>query len=108
MRRILVVVSLVCLGLGQSVAAIAQAGADEVAIRAEITAQVEAWNHADIPAFMRGYENSTETTFIGASIGKGYAKILERYQKSYTNSEQMGKLTFNDLDIRILPSHCGK
>ena len=27
---------------------------------------------------------------------------------SYTNPEQMGKLTFNDLDIRLLTSGCGK
>jgi ketosteroid isomerase-like protein len=108
MRRILAVVSLLCLGWGLSLSAIAQAGADEAAIRAEIKAQVDAWNRADIPGFMRGYENSDETTFIGANIGKGYAKILERYQKNYTNSEQMGKLTFNDLEIRVLPSGCGK
>ncbi len=82
-------------------------GADEAAIRAAIKAQVEAWNQADISGFMRGYEESEETTFIGANIGKGYGKILERYQKNYSTSEQMGKLTFNDLEIRILPSACG-
>jgi ketosteroid isomerase-like protein len=108
MRRILVVVSLLCLGLGTNMAAKAQAGADEAAIRTEIKTQVDAWNRADIPGFMRGYENSPETTFIGANIGKGYSRILERYQKNYTSSEQMGKLTFNDLEVRLLPSTCGK
>jgi ketosteroid isomerase-like protein len=108
MKRILVVISMLCLGLGTNRTAIAQTGADEAAIRAKIRAQVDAWNRADIPGFMRGYENSPETTFIGVNIGKGYTKILERYQKNYTNSEQMGKLTFNDLEIRLLPSDCGK
>jgi ketosteroid isomerase-like protein len=82
--------------------------ADEAAIRAALSAQVAAWNGADIPSFMQGYEDSPDTTFIGASIGKGFRPILERYQKSYTNAAQMGTLTFSDLDIRLLPASCGK
>lgn len=86
----------------------AQSGGDEASIREAISAQVEAWNRADIPAFMQAYEQSPETTFIGTNIGKGYEKILERYQKNYTNREQMGMLTFNDLQVRLLPGSCGK
>ena len=81
--------------------------ADETAIRAAIAAQADAWNHADIPTFMQTYENSPETTFIGAKLRKGYGPILERYKQSYTTAEQMGKLTFADLDIRLLPSSSG-
>jgi ketosteroid isomerase-like protein len=88
--------------------AFAQANSDEAAIRAAIAAQVEAWNHADIPAFMQSYENSPETTFIGAHLRKGYGPILERYKSAYTTREQMGTLTFNDLDIRLLQGSCGK
>jgi len=104
MRRILVVMCLVAVWAGGSWA---QEG-DEATIRAAITAQVEAWNRADIPAFMQAYEHSPETTFIGANIGKGYERILERYQKNYTTREQMGTLTFNDLEVRMLPGSCGK
>jgi ketosteroid isomerase-like protein len=86
----------------------AQAGSDEAAIRAAIYAQAEAWNRGDIPAFMETYERSPETTFIGAHIGKGYEHILERYQKNYTNREQMGTLTFHDIEVRMLPGSCGK
>jgi ketosteroid isomerase-like protein len=82
--------------------------ADAAQIRAVIQAQTEAWNHADIPAFMQAYEDSPDTTFIGATLRKGFQPILQRYQMSYTNPEQMGTLTFNDLDIRLLPSGCGK
>jgi ketosteroid isomerase-like protein len=85
----------------------AQAG-DEATIRAAIAAQVDAWNRADVPGFMQAYEHSPETTFIGVNIGKGYEKILERYEKNYTTREQMGTLTFHDLEVRILPSSCGK
>ena len=80
---------------------------DEAAIRAALDAQVAAWNHADIPGFMQTYENSPETTFIGAHLRKGYGPILERYKQSYTTAEQMGVLTFSDLEIRLLPSACG-
>jgi uncharacterized protein (TIGR02246 family) len=82
--------------------------ADENAIRAAIQSQSEAWNRADIPAFMQTYENSPETTFIGQKLRKGYEPILQRYKQSYTSPEQMGKLTFSDIDIRLLPSGCGK
>jgi uncharacterized protein (TIGR02246 family) len=81
--------------------------ADETAIRAAIAAQADAWNHADIPTFMQTYENSPETTFIGAKLRKGYQPILERYKEAYTTKEQMGALTFSDLDVRLLPSSCG-
>ncbi len=83
-------------------------GPDEAAIRAVITAQTEAWNRADIPAFMQAYENSAETTFIGATLRRGYQPILKRYQKAYSSPAQMGTLTFTDLEIRMLPNSCGK
>ncbi len=60
---------------------------DRVAIEGLMTAQADAWNRADIPTFMQVYENSPETTFIGLT---------------------MGKLTFSDVEVRFLPSSCGK
>ena len=105
MKRILVVICLAAIWASGECRA--QEG-DEATIRAAIEAQAAAWNRADIPAFMESYEHSPETTFIGANIGKGYEKILERYQKAYTTKEQMGTLTFNDLDVRMLPGSCGK
>jgi ketosteroid isomerase-like protein len=80
---------------------------DEAAIRAAIAAQADAWNRADIPTFMQTYENSPDTTFIGATLRKGYGPILERYTKAYTTPEQMGKLTFGNLEIRLLPTSGG-
>ena len=85
----------------------AQSG-DEAAIRAAITAQSDAWNRADISQFMQAYDDSPDTTFIGQKLRKGYEPILQRYKQSYTNREQMGTLTFSDVDVRILPSGCGK
>lgn len=107
MRRLLAVAVLLLGMAGSRTMAQAQTREEE-GIRAIIAAQVEAWNRADIPAFMQAYEQSPETTFIGANIGKGYEKILDRYKKNYTNREQMGTLTFNDLEVRLLPGSCGK
>jgi ketosteroid isomerase-like protein len=106
MRRVILSV-LVCLCacvMGQA----QPPSADETAIRAAIQAQADAWNHADIPAFMKAYEDSPDTTFIGLTLRKGYQPILKRYQENYTTREQMGTLTFNDLDVRLLKGGCGK
>ncbi len=81
---------------------------DRVAIEGLMTAQADAWNRADIPAFMQIYENSAETTFIGLTMRKGYQTIHERYTKAYSTPEQMGKLTFSEIEVRLLPSSCGK
>jgi ketosteroid isomerase-like protein len=81
---------------------------DEAAIRAGMAAQTAAWNRADIDSFMRSYEDSPETTFIGTSMRKGYRPILERYKQAYSSAAQMGQLSFTDIDVRLLPSGCGK
>jgi ketosteroid isomerase-like protein len=104
MRKVILLV-LLCLSSGLARAA---QGPDETAIRAAIQAQADAWNHADIPAFMQAYEDSPDTTFIGLTLRKGFQPILQRYRENYTTREQMGVLTFNDLDVRLLPSGCGK
>jgi uncharacterized protein (TIGR02246 family) len=82
-------------------------GGDEAAIRAVMAAQTTAWNKGDVAAFMQGYENSPDTTFVGKSVNKGFEPILKRYQANYTNSAQMGTLTFSNLDVRLLPASCG-
>ncbi len=108
MRRLLLLALLVGSWTWTGAEAKAQPGKDEAAIRAVITAQTEAWNRGDIPAFMEAYEHSPETTFIGSNIGKGYEKILERYQKNYSTREQMGTLTFSDIEVRMLSGSSGK
>ena len=103
MKRILAVAVLFLL------AGVAHAqSSDEAAIRAVMAAQTAAWNRADIDGFMRGYEDSPETTFVSTSVHKGYRPILERYKQAYSSAAQMGKLTFTDIDVRLLPSGCGE
>jgi ketosteroid isomerase-like protein len=106
----LVAILLVLPGIGSLPAPAQERGSsqDEVAIRAAIKAQTAAWNRGDIPGFMQAYEDSPETTFIGLTLRKGYQPILERYKKSYSSREQMGTLNFSDIDVRLMPSECGK
>jgi ketosteroid isomerase-like protein len=109
MRRLLLALATLCVAL--PIAAQAPAAPndpDRKAIEAAMNAQVAAWNHADIPAFMQIYENSPDTTFIGAHIAKGFTPILDRYKASYSTAEQMGTLTFSNLEVRLLTSSCGK
>jgi ketosteroid isomerase-like protein len=87
---------------------VAEAAKADASIREAITAQADAWNRADVDTFMQSYEDSPDTTFIGMTLCKGYRPILERYKQNYTTPEQMGKLSFTDLDIRLLPDACGK
>ena len=105
MRRIALALALVC---AAATVHAQSAGGDEAAIRATMAAQAAAWNRGDIPAFMQGYENSPETTFVGARVEKGYGPILERYRAAYATPAQMGKLTFSNLDVRLLPRACGR
>jgi uncharacterized protein (TIGR02246 family) len=104
MKNVLLLV-LACVSL--TLTARAQS-ADETAIRAAITAQSDAWNRGNIPDFMQTYEDSPDTTFIGKTLRKGFQPIRQRYELAYSNPAQMGKLTFNDIEIRLLKSSCGK
>ena len=75
-------------------ASLAAAATPETAIRAVLSAQVEAWNRGDIPAFMDGYDRSDQTLFVGKDIAHGWQQVMDRYRKNYSNKEQMGTLRF--------------
>lgn len=68
--------------------------------------QQNAWNNGDIVTFMRGYDDSPTTTFIGKTLERGYAPILARYQRNYASRDAMGILKFSDTTVRMLgPEH---
>ncbi len=76
--------------------------ADEAAVRKVLETQAADWNRGDIEAFMRGYHNSPETTFIGDRVLKGYSSVLARYRHQYPNRTAMGQLRYSELAIRML------
>ncbi|WP_235577747.1 nuclear transport factor 2 family protein [Rhodanobacter sp. Root561] len=82
--------------------------ADAAAIRQVLNRQQAAWNLGDVDGFMHGYKDAPDTTFVGSSVRKGYRAILESYRKHYAGKAQMGKLTFSDLDVRLLPGRDGE
>lgn len=87
--------------------AAATAGDDAAAIRQVLEQQQAAWNRGDVVEFMRGYKDAPDTTFVGTGVRKGYRAILDSYRKHYANKAQMGRLTFSDIDVRLLPEAHG-
>jgi uncharacterized protein (TIGR02246 family) len=79
--------------------------APESAIRQLLDKQATDWNRGDVDAFMKAYDDSSNTTFVGEKVEYGYANILERYKKLYATPAAMGKLTFSNLAIRGLDSN---
>jgi uncharacterized protein (TIGR02246 family) len=79
--------------------------APEAAIRQLLAQQTADWNRGDVEAFMKAYEDSPTTTFVGQKVEYGYGAILERYKRLYTTPAAMGKLAFSNLAIRVLDSN---
>jgi len=76
----------------------------QAAIEQVLKTQQDAWNRHDLEAFMTGYWNSPELTFIsGANKASGWQAALDRYRKTYQGGgKEMGKLDFSDLRIEPL------
>jgi uncharacterized protein (TIGR02246 family) len=75
----------------------------EAKIRTVLTAQQEAWNRADVEAFMDGYWRSEDLSFAGSSgVSRGWEGVRARYKKNYPNRAAMGTLEFSGLEVRML------
>ena len=72
------------------------------AIRAVLDKQVVDWNRGDLDAFAAGYKNSPDILFMGPTISRGYAQMLDRYRKGYSTQEKMGALSFTNLEVQPL------
>jgi uncharacterized protein (TIGR02246 family) len=70
------------------------------AIHAVLDAQVAAWNHGDIDAYMNGYAKSDDTMFVGTDVTRGWTKVRDRYKAKYDSKSKMGTLVFSDVEIR--------
>ncbi len=93
MKRLLTALVLISALWGQSA---------EEAIRAVLARQAADWNRGDVRAFMRGYDDSEATVFIGARVARGYRRVLENYLERYATKPQMGELTFSNIEVRPL------
>ncbi len=77
--------------------------AECAAIRAVLQDQVAAWNDGDLERFMAGYARTDSLRFAsGGTVRRGWATTLDRYRASYPDRAAMGRLSFEQLDIRVL------
>lgn len=81
-----------------------ETGGAEVAIRAELDAQVAAWNHGDLKGYMNGYWHSPELTFFAESReSAGWESAYQRYRAAYTGkNKEMGRLEFSNVRVEVL------
>jgi hypothetical protein len=62
-----------------------------------------AWNSGDLEEFMSAYYHSDSLLFIGRSGMKyGWQTTLDNYRRGYPDREAMGRLQFENLDVRKL------
>ncbi|WP_224487838.1 YybH family protein [Robertkochia flava] len=74
---------------------------DKNAIEAVLKMQEEAWNTADIDAFMEGYWKSEDLAFVGSGGGVfGWEATKARYQKNYPDAAAMGELRFEIIKMQ--------
>ena len=79
---------------------------EKLSIEKVLSDQQDAWNAGNIDAFMKGYWNSPELTFIGSrGLTKGWQQTLENYKKSYPDKKTMGRLHFDVLKTDIIDAN---
>ncbi|RLD42026.1 MAG: DUF4440 domain-containing protein, partial [Bacteroidetes bacterium] len=65
--------------------------------------QQNGWNNGSIKAYMQGYQKSDSLRFAsGGNVSYGWKTTLDRYLKGYPDKSTMGKLTFSEIDIKII------
>lgn len=65
--------------------------------------QVQSWNDGDLDGYMEGYWKDEKLIFTGEKrLNKGWTNTLERYKRSYSSKEEMGILSFNELEVDLL------
>lgn len=75
---------------------------DAAAIRAVLDKQAVDWNRGDLDTFATGYKNSPDILFVGQTVHRGYAQMLETYKRHYPNRAAMGTLSFTNIDVQPL------
>jgi ketosteroid isomerase-like protein len=96
---------LLALALASPLAVVAQSTPDAAAIVAVMDKSVADWNRGDIDAFATSYKDAPDILFIGRSISRGYAQMVATYKHSYSGREQMGTLSFSQLEVQPLDAH---
>lgn len=81
----------------------AQSAKDKTAILTVLENQRQAWNKADMEAYMQGYWQSDSLLFVGKSGPTyGWQKTLDNYKRGYPDKSAMGFLTFGIKKVEFL------
>jgi ketosteroid isomerase-like protein len=75
----------------------------EPAIKAILERQVFDWNRGDTDGFLLAY--AEDAIFVSDTITRGLDKLRARYQSHYPTRASMGKLTFSDLEMKVLDAN---
>jgi ketosteroid isomerase-like protein len=78
---------------------------EDAAIIAVLQKSAADWNRGDLDSFATSYKNSPDILFIGRTVRRGYAQMLEAYRTGYSTREKMGTLTFSNLEVQPLDEH---
>ena len=78
---------------------------EDAAILSVLNNSVVDWNNGDLDAFAACYKNSPDILFIGHTVRRGYAQMLEAYRTGYSTPEKMGTLSYLGLEVQPLDEH---
>ena len=63
--------------------------------------QADAWNQGNVAEFMEPYWHSADLTFSsGGKTTRSWQATFDRYVQKYPTRDEMGELTFSDLEVR--------
>ncbi len=76
---------------------------DQAAVRQVLAAQSTCWSQGDLECYMAGYWKSDSLLFVGKrGLTYGWQQTLSNYKVSYPDASAMGKLTFDQKEVRPL------
>lgn len=101
MRKILAFIlilfwSATCLGKAQETKSNTQL------VKDSLNQFVISWNEGNIDDALEIYKKSSETQLISESVIKGYAQIVKFWKESYPEKEDMGTMTFSNIEVKQL------
>ncbi len=79
-----------------------QKSRDQRDIENVLAHQTKLWNNGDIPGFMEYYQKAEDLKFISKNgVTNGWSATLNRYLTTYPDSDTMGKLKFDIIEIDV-------
>lgn len=100
MRSIILAVTMIFLLMNR---ASPQSSSPVAEIEAVLSHQAEAWNSGNLSGYMEGYWKSDSLLFTsGGTLRRGWQSTFEKYRRTYSSRQKMGRLSFSQLEVRLL------